>query len=226
MANVTITDLGSAAALTGTEVLAIDQNGSTVKTTTQDVANLASGGSTFDIVTVGTLGTSPLAISFVNVAVLDTVEGAQNVPIVNVPTFRIEGGMSPFTGTLSSISFPTTTIGSITIMGISTVTTIDLPVLERVWQQMMGSSLSFTNNSSLTTLNIPSLVNVGTSPYLFWTNNAFSQATVDHILERMVATGAENGQLNIDGGTSSAPSANGLAAKATLEGRGWSVTTN
>jgi hypothetical protein len=225
MANVTITGLGSAAALTGTEVLAVDQNGSTVKTTTQDVANLASGGSTFDIVTVGTLGTSPLAISFVNVAVLDTVEGAQSAQIINVPTFRIEGGMQPFTGTVSSISFPTTTIASIAIRDISTLTTIDLPVLERAYNQM-GAFFEFSNNSSLTTINIPSLVNVGNNPYLYWNNNAFSQATVDHILERMVATGALNGQLYISGGTSSAPSANGLAARATLEGRGWSVWTN
>jgi hypothetical protein len=43
MANVTISGLVAATSLTGTEVLAVDQNGSTVKTTTQDVANLAVG---------------------------------------------------------------------------------------------------------------------------------------------------------------------------------------
>ena len=45
MANTTITGLSAAAALAGTEVLAIDQTGSTVKTTVQDIANLAGGAS-------------------------------------------------------------------------------------------------------------------------------------------------------------------------------------
>jgi hypothetical protein len=44
MANVKISELGSAAALTGTEALPIVQNGSTLQTTVQDIADLAGGG--------------------------------------------------------------------------------------------------------------------------------------------------------------------------------------
>lgn len=45
MANITITELNSGASLTGSEVLPIVQSGSTVKTTVQDIANLAGGAS-------------------------------------------------------------------------------------------------------------------------------------------------------------------------------------
>ena len=44
MANVKISELGSAAALTGAEALPIVQNGSTLQTTVQDIADLAGGG--------------------------------------------------------------------------------------------------------------------------------------------------------------------------------------
>jgi hypothetical protein len=44
MANVTISGLYAAAALTGTEEVPIVQSGSTVRTTTQDIANLGGGG--------------------------------------------------------------------------------------------------------------------------------------------------------------------------------------
>lgn len=44
MPNTKISNLTSAGALAGTEVLPIVQTGSTVKTTVQDIANLASGG--------------------------------------------------------------------------------------------------------------------------------------------------------------------------------------
>jgi len=44
MANVKISELGSAATLTGTEILPIVQSGSTLQTTVQDIADLAGGG--------------------------------------------------------------------------------------------------------------------------------------------------------------------------------------
>jgi len=56
---------------------------------------------------------------------------------------------------------------------------------------------------------------------------ALTQSSVDNILVSIDAAGQSNGTLNITGGTSSAPSATGLAAKTSLrEGKGWAVTTN
>ena len=55
---------------------------------------------------------------------------------------------------------------------------------------------------------------------------ALSQASVDGILASLVTAGKSNGTLNMQGGTSSTPSAAGLASKATLVSRGWTVTHN
>jgi hypothetical protein len=56
--------------------------------------------------------------------------------------------------------------------------------------------------------------------------NAFSEATVDAILVALVTAGASGYYVDMSGGTSSAPSATGLTAKATLEGLGWTVVVN
>ncbi len=59
-----------------------------------------------------------------------------------------------------------------------------------------------------------------------WADCALDQQSVDNILVSLVAGGQSNGTLGISGGTNSAPSATGLAAKTTLEGRGWTVSVN
>lgn len=59
-----------------------------------------------------------------------------------------------------------------------------------------------------------------------WRNCALSQQSVDNILVSINASGISNGGLDIVGGTSSPPSPIGLAAKASLVSRGWTVTTN
>jgi hypothetical protein len=59
-----------------------------------------------------------------------------------------------------------------------------------------------------------------------WTNCALDQTSVDNILVSLDTAGQSNGTVNIDGGTSAAPSATGLAAKVSLEGKGWTVVTN
>jgi hypothetical protein len=59
-----------------------------------------------------------------------------------------------------------------------------------------------------------------------WFNCALNQASVDNILVSLDTAGQSGGIVGIDGGTSSAPGAAGLAAKASLEAKGWTVTTN
>jgi hypothetical protein len=59
-----------------------------------------------------------------------------------------------------------------------------------------------------------------------WTNCALSQQSVDNILVSIDTAGQNNGVLYIDGGTSAAPGTAGLAAKASLQGKGWTVLTN
>lgn len=58
----------------------------------------------------------------------------------------------------------------------------------------------------------------------FFSGNALTQAAVDALLAAAVAGGASGGTLALEGGTNATPSAAGLASKATLVGRGWTVT--
>jgi hypothetical protein len=59
-------------------------------------------------------------------------------------------------------------------------------------------------------------------------NNLLTQAAVDAILAAFVAAGRNSGTrtLNLGGTGNATPSATGLANKATLVSRGWTVTTN
>lgn len=78
-------------------------------------------------------------------------------------------------------------------------------------------------NSSLSGLNIannPNLVE------LSLTNCSFGQAAVDSILAQLTANGKTGGTVNLTGGSNAVPSSTGLANKATLESRGWTVMVN
>lgn len=59
-----------------------------------------------------------------------------------------------------------------------------------------------------------------------WYNCALTQTSVDNILVSLDTAGQSNGFVNLDGGTSASPSSTGLAAKASLQARGWTVLTN
>ncbi len=59
-----------------------------------------------------------------------------------------------------------------------------------------------------------------------FTGCALNQTSIDNILVSIAAAGTSGGTLNMTGGTNATPSATGLAAKATLVGRGWTVTHN
>jgi hypothetical protein len=59
-----------------------------------------------------------------------------------------------------------------------------------------------------------------------WHNCALDQTSVDNILVSLDTAGQNNGNVDISGGTSSPPGPAGLAAKASLEGKGWTVLTN
>jgi hypothetical protein len=113
MATVTITQLPNSGALTGTEVLPIVQGNVTVQTTTQDVANLAGGGS---IMAAGAGANSTLRVNNNNTASgpYSTVSGGQSNTIpegisgVITSTFNRTYTGGNLNGTFSNIS-PTST---------------------------------------------------------------------------------------------------------------------
>ena len=57
-------------------------------------------------------------------------------------------------------------------------------------------------------------------------NNALTQVAVDRVLTSLDAAGGTGGLVKLEGGTNAVPSAAGLAAKTSLEGKGWTVTVN
>lgn len=88
-----------------------------------------------------------------------------------------------------------------------------LPVIQQCW----------TWNTAQTTADAP--ISAVLNSYLTY-ENGYDQASVDRILVALDQTGPTVGGVDISGGTSAAPSATGLTAKANLQGKGWTVTTN
>jgi hypothetical protein len=59
-----------------------------------------------------------------------------------------------------------------------------------------------------------------------WAGCALDETSVDNILISIDTAGQSNGTLGINGGTSAAPGTAGAAAIASLQAKGWTVTTN
>lgn len=137
-----------------------------------------------------------------------------------------EGYDFEFCPDLLSLSFPnlTTFTGSpyITIRGCPLLTSVSFPVF------VTGPTSVFRirDCASLTTITMPAIIVPTGRTWLFDTN-ALTALTVNAILARWVASpGIVSGTLNLSGGTSAAPSGQGILDKATLIGQGVTVTTN
>ena len=86
------------------------------------------------------------------------------------------------------------------------------------------SSLDIYYCQSLTYLDVSGSTNMR---YIYAYGCAFDEAMVDQLLTDLIANGTTNGYLRINGGTSAPPSdPDGLALKAILIDRGWSIYTN
>jgi len=102
--------------------------------------------------------------------------------------------------------------------------------------QLTGSIPSLATNTALTYFNCATNQLTGyagggvsiTLGEFYAQNNLLTQAAVDAILADFVAANKTTGTriLNLGGTGNATPSAGGLADKATLVSRGWTVTTN
>ena len=98
---------------------------------------------------------------------------------------------------------------------------------------MAFTSLDFTGITTITQLfnigtglqhiNITGCVNLDDVEL---SDNALTEASVDHVLITLDSSGLTGGYVDLSGGTSSAPSVLGSAAEASLILKGWSVTVN
>lgn len=130
----------------------------------------------------------------------------------------------------TSISLPAlaTVTGNIVINTMAQLTTVSMPALVRCG--------TITANSSLGNITTFTIGAVGTTKSLGTTINVSSQkltqGAVDAILAVLASLDGTNGTtswagtVTLNGGTNSTPSAAGLTSKATIVGRGGTVTNN
>jgi len=195
----------------------------------------------------GNFGPSIMAaLTSLSAPALTTVGGSFNtgtmaaLTSLSVPALTTVGNSFNPSGlsALTSFSFPalTTVGGNFSPSTMAALTSLSVPVIERIGTTLTsGSVISITSSTSaLSTFQLPStLKQVGNGGgNVVITSAALNQASVDSILVRLAALDGTNGTTLFSTrtvtitGTSSAPSATGLAAKATLVARGCTVTTN
>jgi len=162
----------------------------------------------------------------------------QNLPSLTSMSFPVlatinGGNFSPQNlPSLTSMSFPalTTIGGDFDITDGWSLQSADFPALETVGGHIQDNTNSNAMDS-FTMFNIGThLKSVGGN--VFFTHSALDQTSVDNLLVALANLNGTNGTSRYENhtvtitGTSSAPSATGLAAKTTLQNRGCTVTTN
>lgn len=98
-------------------------------------------------------------------------------------------------------------------------TSVDMSSCTRVGY----GTINLNNNPNLVSVNFDNWTGVLN---VHLNGCALPQAMVDYVLTTLDGFGSSNGIVDVSAGTSSAPSATGEAAVASLEGKGWTVTTN
>lgn len=129
-----------------------------------------------------------------------------------------------FTGSnISSIDFPSlVSVGQVfSLLNLPFIPSVNIPNLTTI-----GGNLDIENCASLADVNFGNwLPSDGKDVVVY--NCALTDVSVNHILARCVANPAYvTGYVDTTGGTSSAPTGQGIADAATLTGRGVTVNTN
>lgn len=109
-----------------------------------------------------------------------------------------------------------------------------LPVVQQLWNWNTGQSgtLAVGGNTHITELRsysnsysaVTGLSGANALAYVDLSGSSLNQAAVDGVLSALAGNSTSNGTLNLS--NTSAPSSAGAASKATLVGRGWTVTTD
>ena len=229
MANKKISQLQTVSELDGTEVLPIVQDGTTKKVTAQAIADLGGAGGggavTFNIVADGSVIGNSASVQVKQGATITNVSGNQTVTSETWPEIYLGNQATATTVTISNLP-----MASLMFSNAQSLQSISLPDLVSI---KFGGMVALTINGcpSLTTISLPALASIPAGTWYDFGNNALSQATVDHILAKFVAASpaSTNGQyttLYLNNGSNATPSAAGLASKAILVSRGWTVNHN
>lgn len=186
------------------------------------------------LVTVnGTFSPTLAALTSLTLTNLQTVTGAFGLTAASLTTLSMPAlttlgaGFAPVCAAATTVTL--TLLSSITgavAASFASLTTLSLPALTTV-----TSTFTITAANLVTFSMNTGLLNIGGN--FTMTGMKLDQTSVDGILVRLAAldgtggtTSYNNRTVNLSGGTSSAPSATGLTAKATLQARGCTVTTN
>ena len=82
-------------------------------------------------------------------------------------------------------------------------------------------------NEGLTSVTISSSQPLGGGGYSIYLDGcALTETAVNNVLVALAANAVEGSYVDLSGGTNAIPGATGLAAKTTLEGKGWGVDDN
>jgi len=123
---------------------------------------------------------------------------------------------------LATLSLPLldTVVGDFNIDSDAALTSLSLPALVNV-----GGSVSASGTTSLTSFSAPLwLPTDGTT--IFFSPSALDDTSVNLILARCIAAGVTSCTIDLSGGTSSAPTGQGIIDAADLVTAGNTVTTN
>lgn len=155
--------------------------------------------------------------------------GCDNLATASFPVLETVGGDIFFDrGALQTIDFSSliSVGGYLRLAGSEGLTVVSFPALTTV-----AFDINFDFTFSLTEASFPSLLSLG-GDFTF-NGGGLNQASVDAMLVKLASldgtagtTSYDNHSVFLNGGTNAIPSATGLAAKTTLEGRGNSVSIN
>lgn len=162
MANVKISQLTSASALTGSEVIPVVQSGITKKTTAQAIANLGGGGGglgSLDINADGSIGSGNVTYYY-SAAIPSTYTGGDaSFPVQGSPSITLSsqsgyGGGGPFTAV--NVEFSTLTLAyDLNVNNTGSLKNISAPLLTSI-----SSQITISSNSALESLSFPSLTKI------------------------------------------------------------------
>lgn len=207
--------------------------------TTVSVPNLITIGGNFNSTSVSILTTLYFP-SLITIGQNFSVGSMSSLTTLTFPSLTVVGNsftIAP-SSAITTFSFPNlTTIGGIfSISSMTSLTSALFSAIERIATNVTsGNAISITSSTgSLTTFALPTtLKQVGNGGgTIVITSAALNQSSVDNILVRLAALNGTNGTVAFSNrvvtitGTSSTPSATGLAAKSTLVSRGCTVTHN
>lgn len=167
------------------------------------------------------------SISLPSLSTFGQLQVTQNaaLPSLSFPslTSTIGGGVLEISSNalIPSLSFPAlTALHELQANSNPSLTSISLPVLVS-----NTVTVVVTGNASLVSWSSPVWIMTDGLTYNF-SGNALTAASVNHILARGIASGLTSGDLDLSGGTSSAPTGQGITDKADLITAGVNVTTN